>query len=307
MCDVIVVGAGRMGLPVATRLVTGAVEVGVLDVRPELQQATRSAGLSWLGDGRDPTARASLEQVSAVVTVLPGSPELSDVMLGSADVTGLLGRLPPGTLWVDMTSAAPDLAIELTAAAARAEVRYVDAAVGGGPVDAALGTLTLYVGGADDDVAPARQLLREVTRPPGAFRHLGGHGAGYLAKLLINQLWFTQVTAVAEVFALAERLGLDAHRFLPALEQSSAASAFVTEHAQRLLDHDHEHLATFGLDRIVEELDSLGRSAASTNTPWSTGNAVRNVHRDAFAHYGAIDGELLAAAYIAYLAEHRPE
>lgn len=300
MVDVVVVGAGRIGLPVAARLAAAGNAVGVVDVRLELQATVEAVGARWLGAGLSFIASAH-QRPMAVVTVLPGSPELRDAMLGglAGAGAGLIDQMLPGTLWIDMTSAAPDLAIELASAAAEQEIRYVDAAVGGGPTNAEQGTLTLYVGGEDRDVHIARPLLACLTKADG-IHHLGGHGTGYSSKLLINQLWFAQAVICSEVLVLALRLGLDLPKFAGLIEDSPAASAFARDYLPHLMNEDY--LPAFGLHRVVEELDSLVRAAGVTGAPWLVSTAVRDLHRDALTHFGTVDGELLGAAYIAHLA-----
>lgn len=300
MVDVVVVGAGRIGLPVAARLMAAGRAVGVIDVRPELQAAAEAVGARWLGP-RLPVIDSAYPAPMVVVTVLPGSPELRKAMLGglAGSGKGLIDEMLAGTLWIDMTSAAPDLAIELASAAAEHDIRYVDAAVGGGPTNAEQGTLTLYVGGEDQDVDIARPLLACLTKADG-IHHLGGHGTGYSSKLLINQLWFAQAVIFSEVLVLAVRLGLDLPKFAGLIEDSPAASAFGRDYLPHLMNEDH--LPAFGLHRVVEELDSLVRAAGATGAPWLVSTAVRDLHRDALTHFGAVDGELLGAAYVAHLA-----
>ncbi len=300
MVEIAIVGVGRMGLPVAARLVAAGNAVGVVDVRPELKAAAEEVGARWLG-ARLPVLNSTYPTPTVVLTVLPGSPELREAMLGAltGSTSGLLAQMRAGTLWIDMTSTAPDLAIELAIAAAHHQIHYVDAALGGGPSNAAQGTLTLYVGGEDRDVHTARSLLACLTEP-GRIHHLGGHGTGYSAKLLINQLWFTQAVVFSEVLALAVRLGLDLPNFTALIEDSPAASAFARDYLPRLIDGDH--IPAFGLHRVVEELDSLVRAAEASCTPWLVSTVVRDLHRDALTHYPTVNGELSGAAYIAHLA-----
>lgn len=211
---------------------------------------------------------------------------------------GLLEQLPAGTLWIDMTSTAPDQAIVRASAATDHQIHYVDAELGGGPINAEQGTLTFYVGGNNSDVLIARTFLACLAKA-GGIHHVGGRGTGYSAKLLINHLWFTQAVVFAEVLALAVRLGLNPRAFAALLQNSPAASAFARDYLSRMIDKDY--LPTFGLDRVVEELDSLVRVAETTGTPWLVSTAVRDLHRDALSHYESVDGELLGAAYIAHL------
>ena len=85
--------------------------------------------------------------------------------------------------------------------------------------------------------------------------HVGGHGTGHLTKLLINQLWFGQAAALAEVFLLGARAGVSPERLLAALAESPADSAFVRNDLPHVLDGDY--MPAFELSRIVKELDSV--------------------------------------------------
>ena len=87
------------------------------------------------------------------------------------------------------------------------------------------------------------------------------------------------------------------------LQAGPAATAFVADFLPGLLSGDRA--PSFGLDRVVEELDSLQRLAATLGSPAPVAGAVAQVHRDALRHFGALDGELLGAAYLEHLAGRR--
>jgi 3-hydroxyisobutyrate dehydrogenase-like beta-hydroxyacid dehydrogenase len=295
MSAVTLVGAGRIGLPVVERLVAEGHWVEVVDIR-DLELDAEAVGAHWGG-----SSLARLPADRLLVTVLPGSPELRELMLGSqgGSAPAALGQLAAGGTWVDMTSAAPDLGADLAAAAAKHGVRYVDAAVGGGPQAAQRGGLTLYVGGEDSDVQRLRPVF-EAFADPARIHHMGGHGAGYLTKLLVNQLWFGQAVAVGEAMLLGASAGLATDRLAGVLGAGPAGSVFVQSHLPSLLAGDY--LPAFGLARVVEELDSLARLADSAGTPWSVSRLVAEVHRHALAHFGDVDGELLGVAWLEHLA-----
>lgn len=295
MAAITLVGAGRIGLPVTEWLAAAGHCVEVVDVRENLQVDVEAVGACWAGSS---LARLPADRV--MITVLPGSPELRELMLGSSDgsAPAALAQLARGGSWVDMTSAAPDLTADLAAAASTHGVRYIDAAVGGGPQDARRGGLTLYVGGEDSDVQRLRPVF-EAFADPARIHHMGGHGAGYLTKLLINQLWFGQAVAIGEAMLLGAHAGLATDRLAGVLDDSPAASVFVHTHLPSLLAG--EYLSAFGLGRVVEELDSLARMADSAGTPWSLSKRVAEVHRHALAHFGDVDGELLGAAWLEHL------
>lgn len=287
MPDVAVVGLGRIGLPVAGRLVAAGHRVRAHDVRVEVRADAETAGAVWADDAGAAVAHAEL-----LITVLPGSPELRELMLGD---DGLMARLGPETSWIDLTSAAPDLGAELAAAAARRDIPYLDAALGGGPGPAAAGELTLYVGG---DAAVVERLhdYLAVLAAPERIHHLGAAGAGYLTKLIVNALWFTQAVASAELMLAGQDGGIAPERLREVLQATPASNDFAGTYLPRLLDGDY--LESFGVDRIVEELESLERHLRLRGLPTDVLTRVTEVHRAALRRFGPVDGELAGVAEV---------
>ena len=274
-----VIGLGRMGTPLCGRLSHAGFSVIATDRRPECEAAARAAGAGWI----DETARL-LDAADVLVTVLPGSAELEEVMAAAIPALG------PGKTWIDMTSAAPRQGRELMERAEQQGAECLEATLGGGVAAARAGTLQLFVGGQPAVIARQRPLLDVL----GRIEHVGDHGAGYLAKLLINCLWFAQAVAVGEALVLAVREGLDPDQLLGAIQRSAAASEFVRAHAGDLLSGDH--LTSFGLDRCCDQLDAVVQLATEDGLPCELVASVQRAYRDALERYGPIDGELLAVA-----------
>ncbi|MEU4194191.1 NAD(P)-dependent oxidoreductase [Kribbella sp. NPDC026611] len=284
--NILVAGAGRIGLPVVRHLAAAGHAVRVHDVRPEVRKAALQAGASWAEE----PATADL-----VVTVLPGSPELRTLMLSPG---GLLDQLD-GT-WVDLTSASPELGAELAAAAQERGVAYVEAPVGGGVPAAEAGQLTLYAAGDPDVLERVRPVLEVFAKK---IHYTGRTGTGYLTKLLVNLLWFTQAIAVGEALLLGQSGGLDAAVLRDMLQDGPAASAFIADSVPRLLAGDY--LATFGLDRIVEELESIEEFAVRRKSPAGLIGQVTAQYRAALDRFGPVDGELLVVSHLEDLAGRR--
>jgi 3-hydroxyisobutyrate dehydrogenase len=260
-------GVGRMGRPIAGALVEAGFDVLVHD-----PVAARTEGL---------TAARSVAEVAAyagiLVTVLPGTPELKAAMALA------LPALRPASLWLDLTSCEPRVVERLARG-----IDAVGAPMGGGPSAAESHTLKFSVGGRSVDRA------RPVLEALGTVDHIGESiTAGYTAKLLANLLWFGQVVAVTEALLLGQALGVSPATLRRTLASSAGGSVFIDEYLDRLLDGDY--LATFGLDRCVEELDSLAALALTEGVPFELSNTVARLHREALARFGAVDGELLAA------------
>jgi 3-hydroxyisobutyrate dehydrogenase len=118
-------------------------------------------------------------------------------------------------------------------------------------------------------------------------------GAADTTKLLANLLWFGQVVAVTEALLLGQTLGLEPAKLRDTLAASAGGSVFIDEYLDRLLVGDY--LETFGIDRCVEELETLVSLAQDADVPFELSLTVARLHREALDRFGAIDGELLAA------------
>ena len=280
-----VIGVGRIGTPLVARLVAAGHEVVATDIRPERQEIAESAGAQWAPDA------AHVAAVSAVVfTVLPGSPELSELILGPAR---LLERIGAGTIWIDMTSASAEVGRQCSDAADVLGVDHLDAPIGGGVPGMRDGTVTLYAGGERRVLDAVEELLSSFAS---SVHHVGGNGSGYLAKLLINLLWFGQAALTTEALLVAQRHGISPDRMHEVLLGSAGDSAFAARHLPALLAGDY--LRDFGLDRCVEELDSVEHTADGAGLPHPITTAVAELHREALRRYGPVDGELLGPAWL---------
>lgn len=286
---VTVLGVGRIGLPVAANLVNAGYAVSAFDVRAERRPHVAACGARWVGSARGAAAGAEV-----LITVLPGGGELES-LLRPGEQAGLLAALAPGSTWVDLTSAGPQVDARLAQDAVRRGVQHLDAGVAGGVEEARRGALGLFVGG-DAAVFEALRPLLACIADPRRTVLMGAEGTGHLTKLLVNLLWFGQAIAVGEALLLAGRAGLDPAALAQVLPHSAAASEFAVSALPRLLAGDY--LASFELDRCVEQLDTLARLAARTRTPFELSEQVLLAHQEALAAFGAVPGELLGVAYL---------
>ena len=262
---VAVVGVGRMGTPLIARLVAAGHDVVATDIR-DRRSAVEEAGGRWVSD---------VSGCDVVFTVLPGNAELA--AYSPVDCR----------LWIDLTTGS----FEAGQRHARRDV--LDAPMGGGVSAMREGTITLYVGGEPDVLEDATPLLRSFAS---TIHHVGGHGAGYLAKLLINLQWFGHALLATESLLLAQRHGLSPGRMRSLLAGSAGDSAFASKHLPALLAGDY--LRDFGLDRCLEELESVERAADFAGTPHVLTSLVAAVHRLALERFGAVDGELMGPALL---------
>ena len=213
------VGVGNMGRRMAANLAAAGFPLVVRDSDAGAQQRFIAA---YGGEpGNSPQAFAG---TSVVVTMLPDGNAVREAVLGWQG--GIAAALGPGAVILDMSSADPVGTQKLAADLAPAGIRVVDAPVSGGIAGAEAGTLSLMVGGQDED---AFALVRPVLETLGEriFR-TGPLGSGHAMKALNNFLGATAYTAAAEALAIGKEFGLDPAVMLDVVNTSTGRS-FNTE------------------------------------------------------------------------------
>ena len=206
------VGLGIMGAPMARNLVRAGYRVVGHDVSPaRVRQLVAEGG--WAAD-----SVAAATDADFVITMLPDSPQVEEVVLGPK---GVLEHAKPGLVLIDMSTIRPQTSLQVARQAADRGVRALDAPVSGGEKGAVDGTLSIMVGGAAEDVEAARPVLDMVGK---TVVHVGPSGAGQTVKAA-NQLVVGGTYAlIAEAIVLLEASGVDAGPALDVLAGGLAGS-----------------------------------------------------------------------------------
>jgi len=203
---VAVIGLGQMGLAMAARLMATGGGVLGWDLDAGRRDAAASLGVTIAEDAVAPVVILSLPNAAVVARVLPG----------------LIARARPGSVILDCSTLEPDAARRFAVDAAAAGVAYLDAPVSGGPAGAAAGTLTVMLGGEAAALDQARPVLvRIATRVV----HVGGSGAGQVAKLVNNLLVATHLVVAAEALRLGVAAGVPVEALLEVVNGASGRSA----------------------------------------------------------------------------------
>jgi 3-hydroxyisobutyrate dehydrogenase len=192
------IGLGTMGASMASNLQRAGHALVVYDVRAEAAEPHLAAGATFAA-----TPRAVAEASNVVFTSLPGPAEVEAVAVGPE---GLLEGFRPGAAYFDLSTSSPTLARRLHARFAARGVAVLDAPVSGGPAGAKAGQLAIWVGG-DQHVFDAHRALLQVLGDQVVY--VGPSGAGCVTKLVHNCAGYTIQAALAEVFSLGVKAGVD--------------------------------------------------------------------------------------------------
>jgi 3-hydroxyisobutyrate dehydrogenase len=277
------VGLGHMGAPMCRNILAAGHDLVVHDLRREAADALVADGAAWAASPRE-----AARDREVAITMLPGPRQVEEVLLGPA---GLLDGLPPGAVWIDMSTSAPAVADRVRAVAERRDIQVLDAPVSGMASGAEAGTLQIFVGGRAGTYQRARPLL-EAMGDPERILHVGPHGAGYTVKLMIDLLWFAHLTATAEVLSVGTAAGVDLAVLRRCLLASPAASHFLERDVLPVLyrgDYDE----SFPLALACQDLGLAVDLAREAGVPAEVSAIVEQIYRRARAQYGDAGGEML--------------
>ena len=215
------IGLGHMGGPMSRNVLAAGYDLVVHDADREAAAGLEAGGARWAATPREAGAGRDV-----VITMLPTPLVVEQVLLGE---NGLLSGLTPGAVWIDMSTSVPAAADRVRALSAQdgaGPVAVLDAPVSGMAAGAKAGTLQIFVGGEQAVFEKVRPLL-EVMGDPERILYVGGHGAGYTVKLMLNLLWFAHLVATAEVLTVGTQAGVDLATLRRCLLASPAASNFL--------------------------------------------------------------------------------
>src|SRR5829696_2498775 len=193
---------------------------------------TKAEHLSQHGARVAASPREVAQRSDVVITMLPGPPEVEEVVAGEG---GLLEGAAEGSLIVDMSTSSPILARELARTARERGVGTLDAPVSGGDIGARNGTLSIMVGGEEDDFERARALFEVIGE---TVVYVGGAGAGQVVKACNQIVVALVIEAVAEALVLASKAGVAPDRVVEVLSGGLAANKILEVKGEKLLSHD---------------------------------------------------------------------
>jgi len=196
------IGLGVMGAPIAARLARAGHAVKVNDLR-----RVEVAGAAWAD-----SPAAAVGEAEVAFTSLPGPAEVEAVavQLGPA--------LARGAAWFDLTTNSPACVRRVHATLQPKGVQFLDAPVSGGREGAHSGKLALWVGGDEATYRRHEAALRAIGDQP---IYVGPIGAGSVAKLAHNTASFTVQTALAEIFTLGVKAGVEPLALFKAIRQGA--------------------------------------------------------------------------------------
>lgn len=192
------IGLGVMGKPMAGNLLRAGYPLVVHNRSREPVQDLVRVGAQ---PARSPAQVA--RQSNLIITCLPDSPDVKLVALGEG---GLIEGVSEGDIYVDMSTIAPTVAVEVARALASKGVQCLDAPISGGDVGAQQGTLSIMVGGDARAFHAVKPILQVLGR---TIVLCGPNGAGQTVKACNQVQVALNLIGMAEALVLGAKAGVD--------------------------------------------------------------------------------------------------
>lgn len=263
-------GLGIMGWRMANRLAEHGFELTVWNrTRTTAERfCAEHPGVHLAHTPGECAASASL-----VVTMVVDGPQVEHVLLGP---DGVAATAAAGTLCIDCSTIGPSVTRVVAEQLAAHEIRLIDAPVTGSSPRAEDGTLTIMVGGRDDDVARARPVLDAMGT---TIVHAGPLGHGQMVKLINNAVAATNAAVLGEALVVAAKAGVDLDALVTVMGAGSGNSTMLELKSGPMRRHDYSTL--FKLDHMLKDVRLCLDEGAAVGAPFT---------------YAALTRELLVAA-----------
>jgi 2-hydroxy-3-oxopropionate reductase len=223
------IGLGIMGKPMARNLIEAGYELVVYNRSRGKVDELAQEGAEATGSPREVA-----EQSDIIITMLPDSPEVREIVAGE---DGLFEGIKEGSLLIDMSTISPVVTEELAAEAGQKGVGMLDAPVSGGETGAIDGTLSIMVGGSEEDFERARPIFDVLGQ---TVVRVGEAGAGQVVKACNQIVVALVIEAVSEALVLGSKAGVDPEKIIKVLSGGLAGSKVMEAKKSFFLEHDFE-------------------------------------------------------------------
>jgi 2-hydroxy-3-oxopropionate reductase len=221
------IGLGIMGKPMAENLIEAGYDLVAYNRTREKAEELDGATVAE-------TPKGVAEQSDVIITMLPDSPQVEEVLTGE---DGVLEGVEEGALIVDMSTISPVVTEELAKKAEEKGASMLDAPVSGGDVGAINGTLSIMVGGGKEDFERALPLFEVMGE---TVTHVGSVGTGQVVKAANQIVVALTIEAVSEALVLGSKGGVPPEKIMDVLGGGLAGNKVMEVKREKMLEHSFD-------------------------------------------------------------------
>ncbi|PSR55096.1 NAD(P)-dependent oxidoreductase [Adhaeribacter arboris] len=266
------IGLGKMGIPMAQKLVNAGYSVTVYNRSKEKEEALRSLGANTA------ESPAQLMQQAEVIFLMVSDDEATRQIFTGEQ--GLLSAQTTGKIIINMSTVSPGVSKLMASLCQEGQNHYLDAPVSGSVKQAEEGQLVIMVGGEENIFTQVKPILDQLGK---LTLRVGETGAGNSAKLAINTLLGFYAQGLAEAIIFAQQHGIQTQDLLTLIGNSALGNIFTKIKGEAILANNFP--AAFALKHIAKDL-RLAKQEGS-NTPLA--EVVQNTFQEAESTLGEED------------------
>jgi 3-hydroxyisobutyrate dehydrogenase len=236
-------GLGVMGTPMVVNLLRQGFSVKAWNRTPDSPNVAivRQAGAIIA-----PSIREAVSEAAIICTCVSDIPDVREVILGTA---GVAHHAPAGAIIIDFSTIGSNAARQLARELAAYHLRFLDAPISGGDIGAQQGTLTIMVGGTQEDFSQCQTLFAALGK---TIRLCGAVGSGQAVKLCNQVLVAIHMVALCEALEFAQIQGLDPNLMVEVCSTGAAGSWALANLGPKIVEGDYA--PGFTIQHILKDL-----------------------------------------------------
>lgn len=258
------VGVGKMGNPMATRLVEAGHSLTICDPMAENRASLVARGASVAA-----TPGELAGQCDIIFSTIPNDAVLTEMIFGGEGGSGLFEHVASGTVLVEMSTVSPQLSERVARALKDRGVAYLRCPISGSTALARTGTLTALASG---DVS-AWEAASPILDALASRKFYLGHGeeARYM-KLVLNALVGATSSILGEALLLGEKGGLSSVQMMEVISQSAVASPLLKYKQDMIVEMDFS--PAFSVEQMIKDFTLITGAARDKQVPMLVANLI---------------------------------
>ncbi len=250
------IGLGAMGGPMSQNLLKKGYKLTVYDIVKQRVAAAVKQGAEAAA-----SAKEVAEKSDVIITMLPSSPHVREVILGTE---GVIEGVKRGSIVIDMSTIDPVTTRQIAEVLSAKGVKMLDSPVARGVPAAKAGTLAIFVGGEKEVYESYKDILAAMGTD---IHYIGGSGTGVTVKITNNLIVATTMCSVAEALVLAVKAGVEPGILFKALSTGSANSYVLQNQVKNCVLKGKFEKEVFPVDYMIKDLGLALTTGANYHVP----------------------------------------
>ncbi len=262
------IGVGYMGRHMARNLINGGHNLKIFDIRKEAANELLQLGATWADNPRQAAQDTEITFMS-----LPTPKDVADVALGEG---GIIEGINPSSTIFDLSTTSIEIINQISDAARKKGISFLDAPVSGGTEGANKGTLCVMVGGSEEIFQKYRETLELIGDK---VMYCGDIGSGSICKIVNNLIGLSVNVLLSEAFTLGVKAGISPDILFDAVSKSSGNTQSMQAFPETLFKRNFE--PGFQVDLAAKDVGLATDLGRKMRIPMELSNIVQQRYIDA--------------------------